>query len=305
MEMSNFGRRSGGVISGLKDRFGIGASRRADTDYQDEYDDYAGSYDEYDEGAEEEVEADRYDSVTMRTAGTNRRHHSSYASRASSDLNGRRSTSAHPPLVNYDDVRASTKATETFTTRRRSNSFRNSVGRASDFTPSGAEIDEAPTTAAPDTSTQSDAPSRTRSARSGGYNSLFDSSPTRAALQPDLKPPASAVGQGTHSAYDPYATYEGAGATSHQPTREVMVLTPVEYGEVESIARSLKAGDAVVLSLRHTPSQLSKRVLDFAFGVASALDARVDCIADKVFAITRPTPLTEDEIKKLRAKGVM
>ena len=85
----------------------------------------------------------------------------------------------------------------------------------------------------------------------------------------------------------------------------MIVIAPQAYAEVENVARTLKAGDAVVLSLHDTPNQLAKRILDFSFGVASALDARVDCIADKVFAITRPNALTETEIKTLRAKGVM
>ena len=46
-------------------------------------------------------------------------------------------------------------------------------------------------------------------------------------------------------------------------------------------------------------------MLDFSFGVASALDASVDCIADQVFAITRTAPLSDQEIADLRTKGVM
>ena len=80
---------------------------------------------------------------------------------------------------------------------------------------------------------------------------------------------------------------------------------PNAYGDVERVAKILKAGDVVILSLRETPDQLSKRVLDFSFGVASALDARVECIADKVFSITRGTALTDAERTALRGKGVL
>ena len=48
---------------------------------------------------------------------------------------------------------------------------------------------------------------------------------------------------------------------------------------------------------------LSKRILDFSFGVSSALDAKVDCIADKVFVITRGKELTDEERTKLRNQG--
>ena len=45
------------------------------------------------------------------------------------------------------------------------------------------------------------------------------------------------------------------------------------------MAKILKAGDVVVLALRNTPDQLAKRILDFSFGVSSALDARVEAVA--------------------------
>ena len=82
------------------------------------------------------------------------------------------------------------------------------------------------------------------------------------------------------------------------------VLKPTAYDEVEQIAKSLKAGDAVVLQLMNTQNALSKRILDFSFGVSSALDAKVDCIADKVFVITRGKELTDEERTKLRNQGV-
>lgn len=74
---------------------------------------------------------------------------------------------------------------------------------------------------------------------------------------------------------------------------------------MERVAKQLKAGDAVVLALRNTPDNLAKRILDFSFGVASALDARVECIADKVFAVTRGPHLSEVERLALRNQGVL
>ncbi|MEG2850944.1 MAG: cell division protein SepF, partial [Raoultibacter sp.] len=78
----------------------------------------------------------------------------------------------------------------------------------------------------------------------------------------------------------------------------------VSYDEVQDVAKTLKAGDVVVLQLHNTPSQLSKRILDFAFGVSSALEASVDCVADKVFVITRGKEISPDERTKLRNQGV-
>lgn len=127
-----------------------------------------------------------------------------------------------------------------------------------------------------------------------GYESLFSSTSQDQATSKDGS-------QG----YDPYDAYSGAGASTHNPSRALCVLKPVDYGEVERIAKTIKAGDVVVLSLRNTPDHLVKRILDFSFGVSSALDASVDCIADKVFVIIRGQSLSIEEIQNLRNQGVL
>ena len=107
------------------------------------------------------------------------------------------------------------------------------------------------------------------------------------------------------SGYDPYEAYSSPSSTSYAPTRSLTVLKPVAYSEVERIARAVRSGDVVVLAMRNTPDDLSKRILDFSFGVASALDASVECPADKVFAIARGNALTDGEKSRLRGQGVL
>ena len=124
------------------------------------------------------------------------------------------------------------------------------------------------------------------SLRSEGLNSLFE-------------PTASS------GSFDPYAAYSGTGATSFSSKRKLTVIRPMAYGDVEQVARALKAGDVVVLAMRSTPDDLSKRVLDFSFGVASALDANVECPGEKVFAIARGNALTADEKQSLGSQGVL
>ena len=114
-----------------------------------------------------------------------------------------------------------------------------------------------------------------------------------------------ATATATTAAFDPFDAYAGAGAVKHNPSRSVTVLKPASYAEVERIAKALKAGDVVVLALRNTPDNLSKRILDFSFGVSSALDASVDCVADKVFVISRGAALTDAERMSLRGQGVL
>lgn len=88
-------------------------------------------------------------------------------------------------------------------------------------------------------------------------------------------------------------------------TRILTVIKPESYADAERIAKILKAGDVAVLSLRSTPDALGKRILDFSFGVACALDARVECVSGHVFALTRGAGLTEGETNRLRDQGLM
>lgn len=124
--------------------------------------------------------------------------------------------------------------------------------------------------------------------RSEGYDNLFEPTDTP-----------------TFTPYDPYEAYSSSSPSAYSTTRPLTVIKPVVYGDVERVARAVKTGDVVVLVMRNTPDDLSKRILDFSFGVASALDASVECPGDKVFAIARGNALTEDEKARLRNQGAL
>ena len=87
--------------------------------------------------------------------------------------------------------------------------------------------------------------------------------------------------------------------------REIVVLKPTSYEDASSIAQSVRAGKIVVLYLRQTDPALSKRVLDFSFGVASALTAQVDCLAEKTFVVLQGKELTLEEKHNLAKQGVL
>lgn len=274
----------------LKDRLGFGVTDEEEFDeelYGSDFDEYAEEFDSsYSDEDYMEAEAgySAFAPVTTRSSSRTRRERA-YSSRSGSE---------GPQLVSIDDVRNSTRIPESLQRdplppRRGENSGRNAVGRASDFALSGSEA-----SAAPSSSVGS-------SSRSTSAGSLFENEGAVAA-RPVSEGTAGAQATG---GYDPYRVYEAGDASSHRPTRSISVIAPMSYNEVENVARMLRAGDAVVLTLRNTPSQLSKRILDFSFGVASALDATVDCIADKVFAITRVSNLSEDELSRLRSQGVI
>ena len=295
------------MFEGIKSKLGFQSDEDYEDEFEDEYDAYSDNFDDFstydDDEAAEEDKYSPYAPVTTRDSSSRSRR-SSYRDAAPTYSERSRSRS-HPPLVSYDDVRASTQVPDSLSRdplppRRSGFAARNSVGHASDYTYSGNEYD---TPAATDTAA---APSQPRRS---GYDSLFSRTDDKVAS------PSSEVGVSVHTpvtsrpavsdSYDPYRAYEGGGAASHKPTRKVVVISPVAYDEVEHVARTLRAGDVVVLSLRNTPNQLSKRILDFSFGVASALDASVDCVADKVFAVVRGEQLTDAERMKLRGQGVI
>lgn len=271
----------GGMLGDIKAKLGFGGNSAAqqDDDTYEEYDEYA-DYGDYGE--------DDYDDYNSRGYGNRNR------------VTTRDVGSSLPRLVSYDDARASTRFTESSSSSRYSRSS-GSFGRTM--------VDSSlPPSMTPEGSAQVSAAASKK--REGGLDSLF--SPTASSSQaldsereessrllnslPVIGAAASGASGGSSSGqYDPYEAYNGSGSSSYSMQRRVTVLRPTSYGDVENVAKTLKAGDAVVLVLSSTRDDLSKRILDFSFGVASALDASVDCISDKVFAITRGAALSSTE----------
>ncbi|WP_417142777.1 cell division protein SepF [Raoultibacter massiliensis] len=300
MELPRIGKSDGGMLSGIKSKLGLGDKN--DGAYDDEYyDDYN---DDYGEGYEEDY--GEYGSDYADDYG--------YDDRASarSSRSGAHSASS-PRLVSIDDVRANTQVPESLKRdplpprHATSPSSAYGAGSSSYSTPSGSgyrssfgssrQVERAADYLR--STETSDLPSGSQ--RSEGLNSLFTSTTTASSAASTTAGSSAS----SPSAYDPYEAYAGSGASSHNPTRSLSVLKPASYGEVERVAKIVKAGDVVVLSLRNTPDHLAKRILDFSFGVSSALDASVECVADKVFVILRGSALSNDELMSLRNQGVL
>lgn len=299
------------MLGDIKSKLGFGSKDKADEYdeyYADEYDDYADDYaDGYDDGYADDA-YDGYDASSSRSSRYD--SHASSASRDSRSAVSSRAEVRSPRLVSIEDVRASTRAGNV----DRDSSSRYSSGSSfssgsSSYRGNRTMVDSSlPPQMTPEgTAAQAAAASGRRV--SEGLDSLFspttgETSYARAdSVAPSHSPSASPVF--SRSAYDPFDSYSGASSASYSATRSVVVLKPMSYAEVERVSKSLKAGDAVVLCLGSAPDSLAKRVLDFSFGVASALDASVECIADKVFAVTRGKDLTETERADLRGQGVL
>ena len=135
--------------------------------------------------------------------------------------------------------------------------------------------------------------------------------PEAAPAQPAVQLPQWAIPQ-QPSPYltggaDPSTLYQSAAVTRVSPTavREMAVVNPGAFDDVELIATALRARTNVVLPLRETPDHLTRRVLDFSFGAASVSGAKVALIATKVYALYFDEPLNQYEILSLRNQGVL
>ena len=296
------------MLEGIKSKLGFAdANPHYDDGYYDEgFDDYSEEYGEDDFPADD-APGSRYEPYAPVTSRPARASHARSSARSSSVGSAK--------LVSIDDVRAHTQVPESLNrdplpprrvTSPSSGSYRGDRTMVEAAQPAPANTPIARAAAAANRE------------RSESLNSLFTSTsddapsvsgPSGSGVAVQTATTASgatvATATATTAAFDPFDAYAGAGAVKHNPSRSVTVLKPASYAEVERIAKALKAGDVVVLALRNTPDNLSKRILDFSFGVSSALDASVDCVADKVFVISRGAALTDAERMSLRGQGVL
>ncbi len=138
--------------------------------------------------------------------------------------------------------------------------------------------------------------------KQSGLDKLF--SPTTPDASAGVAGSVGGASASLQASIDPYQAHESNTAYSNTPTRNVVVIKPITYEDVEGVANAVRAGEIVALVLKMTNDALSKRVLDFSFGVASALDARVEYISEKVFVIMRGTEMTLEEKHELQKQGI-
>lgn len=262
------------ILGDIKSRLGLESSKGNDYVEEDlEYDEY----DEY-----EDFEED--DSYTTR--------------RGSGRTSGTRGSSSLPHLVSASDARESARY-PSITTReassRRSTSVR-SYGR--DMVDSSLPPSMTPEGAA--------AVSAASNRRSDGLDSLFSStaSGTSADL-PIAEPSLPIMDTPPSSGGSTSSPNLGVASINLPGKRQLQVIRPSKYDDAENVTKVLKASDVAILVLGSVSPDLMKRLLDFSFGAASALDASVEAVGTKVFAITRGVPLSDAERADLQSMGVI
>lgn len=271
MPRNSFTESASGMFDGLKSRLGFG---RNDEEY-DSYED-----DGYDDGYDDEDEFDEYDDEE--TVGGYRPVSTTRSSSGRQSRFGR-ADSAASNLVSIEDVKAHTPVPDRLQRDPLADTGYSSYSSSRGGYTGHTVIDE---TAPAPGSPAHNAAIRDGRLRSDGLDSLFEPS------------------SNTQS-FDPYEAYSSSMPSAHRPGRSMSVIKPTIYGDVERVAKAVRSGDVVVLVMRNTPDELSKRILDFSFGVASALDANVECPGDKVFAIARGEALTAEEKQRLRNQGAL
>ena len=279
------------LFGDLKDKLGFGGGRsdRRDDYYDDPYyDDYADpepAQGSYDSGYDPDTYGDPYDRLeyttrstgSSRSAGSRSSRFSSAQLVSSGDI--RATTSAYgvsdvaaKPTMELPSVSHRTEAEEKKSVSKIAEDFSIPASSYTDFVSPYKQSSSASAS----------------SSSSAGLDSLFT---------PSAAPSGSVSGSS-----------DGANVGSAHGTslaREIVVLKPASYGDASSIAQSVRAGKIVVLYLRQTDPALSKRVLDFSFGVASALTAQVDCLAEKTFVVLQGKELTLEEKHNLAKQGVL
>lgn len=261
------------LFGDIKSKLGFGTKdaydEYADDGYEDEYGDEG--FDGYDDYSEfDEYSDDNYGS--SRSRGKDR--------------------GGSANLVSFDDVRSGS-----YSSSFSRSSDRYGSGRSRTTLSSRTMVDSTlPPQMTPEGTAAEAASSNRR--RSEGIDALFGGT--------DSSGSNTGVSTRTESAYSSReANTPSRLSPTYGATRKVAVIVPATYEDAERVTNALKAGDAAVLDLRLTSTDLMKRLLDFSFGAASALDAKVDCLSGKVYCFACGRALSDAERDTLRTQGLI
>ena len=315
---SMFSNQSTGVIAGLKERLNFGKKNnqydsygQLEDSYDNEYGEYEDAYDEYDEYDNEYASGEYNDQ---------------YALESGASLSDKPASSGYdastPRLITLDDVKASTQkmTAERYgqdasaPSRKRitvssndaydkmANAHVTGGGAGGSAGGSGAGFGaSAGVSGASSASGAATSASGSRVAgkgvSAGGFGASGGASTSGAGGTKNHAPHERSAG--LNSLFEP-----SASASRAQSRRSVQVIKPQTYNDVAPVADVLRGGGVAVLHLAQTPEGLQNRVLDFSFGVASALDAHVDSLASNAYAITCGDALSQAERASLATQGI-
>ncbi|MDQ1384138.1 MAG: cell division inhibitor SepF, partial [Actinomycetota bacterium] len=93
--------------------------------------------------------------------------------------------------------------------------------------------------------------------------------------------------------------------TIPMPATRVHVMYPKCLKDPQDVGDRLKKGQPVILNLQGVDRDLQRRLIDFASGLAYALNGTMAKAADQVFLLTPSNvEVSEEEKERLQARGL-
>lgn len=180
------------------------------------------------------------------------------------------SSDRKPRVASYDSLDSSARARGYSSSRSSSSSYGRNIGTSASRRDSSRSVGE-PTWSAPQDPPFLDSPAPARQSR------------------------------------DPYASLGSDFLKiKGDPAGRLEIVCPKAYADIEKVANAAKAGKIVILNVVDTKASLAKRILDFSFGVASALNLNVGKAAERVFVISKSSePLSDEDREYLIAQDVL
>lgn len=261
-------------LNSMKSRLGFGGDEYDDEvdDYDDRYDD--GYDDDYDDEYDDDYDDAPYDSGRGSAGGYDPYESSSRDTRVRYVDRGEAAARSRAERYGASSYRSSSFGTRSGNTTL---SALQSTAEADDFrTGSGSSEPEF---------------MRNRSSEGVGHRSVVSLSDERTRRD---------------SGRDAFDEYLDSPRAVTQVAHSCELISPLTYAEAEKIAIAYKSGTNVALVLKNTRPELAKRILDFSFGVVSALGGSVERVYDKVFMLSHSSGgITAAEQQQLRDAGII
>jgi cell division inhibitor SepF len=89
------------------------------------------------------------------------------------------------------------------------------------------------------------------------------------------------------------------------PAEKLRVIAPNGFNEAKDIGDHLKRNTPVIINLVEIDQALRRRLVDFSSGLAYALNAKMERVAENVFLITpSDVEVTAEERRRMRERGL-
>ena len=69
---------------------------------------------------------------------------------------------------------------------------------------------------------------------------------------------------------------------------DFLLVVPLSFNDARRVAEGIRSGSAVLMDLKEADGALSERLVDFAEGVAAALNCRVGRVAEDLYLLAPP-----------------